>query len=374
MNLDNYYLDYNATSPLVKPVLDHLAKGDLLFANPSSSHSMGKKSRRVISENSNFLLKSFNLTSEYNVIFHSGATEWINTLFNLNKDDLFIYFSSDHGAVCSVADRLARKGVGVLRLKIDRDGLFDLEDTIDKINLFEVKGTTWLNFTHVHNETGVIWNLSLAEELKSKTGVKVHVDAVQCVSKVENFSNLSSALDCYTFSSHKFGGPKSCGFSFVKKSSKVLPLIVGGGQQAGIRAGTENPLNAQLTSIALKHNLDCFSYNEAIKFREKLESIFTKSGHFSVVAQDQLRSSNTIGLVCSLDKSDIMLARFDMDNLFISSGSACSSGSVEPSRTLLDMGKTSLDASSFLRISFSPLLDFDKEGLLHKIQNFVSSL
>lgn len=373
MSLDNYYLDYNATSPLVEPVIDRLAKGDLLFANPASVHSLGKKSRKSINENSEYILKSFSLENDFNIIYHSGATEWINTVFNLTNDDLMIYFTSDHSAVCSVAEKLKNQGVKVLALKVDESGAFNLDDTIEKINNIKVSGKKWMNFTFVHNETGVVWNLELADKLKVACDLYIHVDAVQSISKVLNFKSLNMNLDCYTFSSHKYGGPKSFGFSLVKKNTVLSPLILGGGQQSRYRSGTENPLAIELSTIALKYNLDHFRHDKCLKFRTTLEELFESSDYFKVVCKNQKRASNTIGLICSVDKSDIMLTRFDMHGLYISAGSACSSGSIEAPQVILDMGYNK-DANQFLRISFSPLLNFDQSKLVSCVTKFISSL
>lgn len=373
MSLDNYYLDYNATSPLVKTVCDRLAKGDLLFANPASVHSLGKQSRKSINENSDYILRSFSLENDFNIVYHSGATEWINTIFNITSDDLMIYFSSDHSAVRSVAKNLKSHGYNVLELKVSENGLFDVDKCIEKINSIKIVGKKWMNFTFVHNETGVVWDLELADKLKVACNLHVHVDAVQSISKIQNFQSLNMNLDCYTFSSHKFGGPKSFGFSLIKKNIKVNSLILGGGQQTMYRSGTENPSGIELTAIALKYNLENFRFDKSLKFRKNLEDLFEKSGYFKVVAKDQKRASNTIGLICSLDKSDIMLTRFDMHGLFISAGSACSSGSIEPPQVLLDMGLKN-DADSFLRISFSPLLELDQSKLLSSITKFLASL
>jgi cysteine desulfurase len=373
LSLDNYYLDYNATSPLVKPVIDRLAKGDLLFANPASVHSLGKKSRKSINENNEFILRSFSLENDFDIIYHSGATVWINTVFNLTRDDLMIYFSSDHSAVCSVANKLKSMGGKTLELKVNKMGYFDLEKTIRKINSIKVNGTKWINYTFVHNETGLVWDLERADKLKVACDLNVHVDAVQSIAKIQNFQSLNMNLDCYTFSSHKFGGPKSFGFSLIKKNTTVFPLILGGGQQSKLRSGTENPLAIDLTAIALKYNLDNFRYEKSIKFRKSLEDLFEQSDYFKVVAKDEKRASNTIGLICSVDKSDIMLTRFDMHGLFISAGSACSSGSIEPPQVIMDMGYKDA-AKSFLRISFSPLLNFDQSKLLSSVTKFINSL
>jgi len=369
---DSYYLDYNATSPLVKPVLDYLAKGDLPFANPASSHKLGKQSKKIINSSSQKIKEALSV-KDFSIFYHSGATEGINTIFNLNKDDAFFYFTSDHPAVTSVAEALKSKGVKVHAFKIDSDGQFDLEKITSKINSVNVVGNMWLNFTFGHNETGVVWDLDLALKIKSKCDVKIHVDAVQSISKIKKFQSLRVELDAYTFSSHKFGGPKSFGFSLLKNKSDIQALILGGAQQGNLRSGTENPSAIEMTWIALDHHLQSDEFDKAMSFRKKLEDLFTAHNCFKVVAKNQSRTCNTIGLICSTDKNDIMLTKFDMNGFYISKGSACSSGSTLASQTILDMGFEK-ESENFLRLSFSPLMDFDQEALLLKVDSFVKSL
>ena len=372
MKSDSYYLDYNATSPLVKPVLDYLAKGDLPFANPASSHKLGKQSKKIINNSSQKIKEALSV-KDFHIFYHSGATEGINTIFNLNKEDAFFYFTSDHPAVTSVAEALRSKGVSVHAFKVNSDGQFDLAEIISKINSINVIGHKWFNFMFAHNETGVVWDLDLALKIKSKCDVKIHVDAVQSISKIKNFQKLRNELDAYTFSSHKFGGPKSFGFSLLKNKSDIQALILGGAQQENLRSGTENPSAIEMTWIALEHHLESDKFDKAISFRKKLEDLFTAHSSFKVVAQNESRTCNTIRLICSADKNDIMLTKFDMNGFYISKGSACSSGSTLASQTILDMGFKK-ESENFLRISFSPLMTFDQEALLLKLGSFLKSV
>lgn len=336
------YLDYNATSPLSQSVVDYLGKGDLPFANPASIHSSGKKAKALLRESSEAILKQLQLPN-FHLIYHSGATEAINTFFSqLSEEDMLIYSAVDHPCVVECAKRIEQQGVGVYEFSVDQQGQFDCEALIKKIKVFsEHKKNIWLNFTVANNETGVFWPLELAEKIKSATGCLVHVDAVQLVGKVPGWQNLSHGLDAYSFSAHKFGALKSFGFSLVKDDSLYPPLIIGGGQQQGLRAGTENVLGAKLAQLAL---LEAASWplDELADMRDEIEDLFTRiiadQGEVVALNAKHHRLVNTTLLLFKKHRADFMLAAFDLAGLDVSMGSACSSQALKESRILTNMG------------------------------------
>jgi cysteine desulfurase len=218
------------------------------------------------------LLNNFELKS-HQVFFHSGATEAINSfvkgLADKNKVHFF-YFESDHPCVTAQASWLEKHGHQATAFKINGDGSFNLEEVVSSIK--KSNTTNLLNFTWVHNETGVVWPISLASQIKKETGCLVHVDAVQSVAKVKDFLQLDNEPDIYTYSSHKFGGLKGSGFSFLKKGFEFSPLIEGGGQQNSLRAGTENPMGALCTQLALEEVINDYNPEESQKVKEQIES------------------------------------------------------------------------------------------------------
>lgn len=358
--MSRIYLDYNATSPFANKVLEYLASGDVSFANPASAHSSGKSARKLVNQANSFLLSNFNLNNKFDVVFHSGTTEFVNTLFRgLGVDYALFYFPSDHPCVTELANVLKSKGRDVFELKIDENGNFDLDLVVSTINKFQsdTGKKAILNYTFVHNETGVVWPLEYAQKIKEQTNCLIHVDAVQSVGKIKDFLQLSSILDFYSYSAHKFGALKGVGFSFVKKDVSYEPLIVGGGQQQARRAGTENVLGVHSIKLAIEELLENFNYEMSMKFKSdfesKLISLIRGKGEVVGVNSKFGRNCNTICFVLYNKKADVSLIQFDLKGIDVSSGSACSVQSLKDSSTLVAMNLKSY-ASNSIRVSFGP--------------------
>jgi cysteine desulfurase len=342
--LSRIYLDYNATSPFAKKVLDFISGGDLPFANPASIHSSGKSNRKIINETTSFVKDLFSL-HDHHLLFHSGATEFINSLFyGLDESWGLAYFPSDHPCVVEAAKLASSKGVTLLELGLDENGDFNqdlVESTIEHFTQKTGKKVL-LNYTYVHNETGVIWPLKYALEIKQKTGCYVHVDAVQSVGKIRAYNQVLPQLDYYTYSTHKFGSLKGMGMSFIKPDVPFSPLLRGGSQQSGLRAGTENTLGVYSIQLALEQLREDENFDQALAFKEKLESmletVLSDKGEIVAANCRYGRSYNTSNFILYNKKADVSLIHFDMNGMDVSSGSACSVGSLTSSPTLVAMG------------------------------------
>lgn len=357
---NRYYFDYNATSPLAESVKDWLAKGDFPFANPASIHHSGKTARRHLNEVREFLFSSFNLKeSNFDLFFHSGATEGIGNLirgyFERHEKASFVYIATDHSCVFEHGKYLASKGITVLELQVDQDGQI-LSESLEK--LYNLKGPIFLNWTWVNNETGVVLPLQQVDAIKTRlTDCFVHVDSVQAPGKVSNWNQCHESLDAYTYSSHKFGSLKGVGFTFLRLSSDVAPVIVGGGQQGGRRSGTENSYGVYSIMLALKELIATYdsvrSEQSLSLIKESILSALADGGEL-VAAAAPFRNSNTLYVVFNHVKSDITSVAFDLAGIDVSTGSACSSGAIVPSRVLLRMGYDEIRAKSAIRFSFAP--------------------
>jgi cysteine desulfurase len=356
---NRYYFDFNATSPLVPSVTEWLAKGDFLYGNPSSVHDSGKRSRRRLDEVSEYLYSLFQLpTDQFHLVYHSGASEGINMLFKGHALDLlkrkkegrFAFFSSDHSCLINLRSSLELFGHEVLELPINRDGDCDLSSSL--LN----KEADLINGTWVNNETGVVTSLEVLEQIKNSTQARIHVDAVQAIGKIKNWNRLNPNLDAYTFSGHKFGAMKGVGFSFIKKDLSFQPLISGGGQQANLRSGTHNTDGIYTLKLALEHLVKHQDQFELAQAKQIIEDEIQKefSSHIEIAGlKAQSRSSNTICLILPKQQATTIITAFDLAGMDISTGSACSSGALLPSRVLLAMGRSEVEAKSSLRLSFS---------------------
>ena len=364
-----YYLDYNATSPLSKRVQNFLQSGDFIFGNPSSVHTTGKRSKKFINATSEFLHDLFNLPPvKFSLVFHSGATEGINSFFKgialhnfKNKQKCAFFFSTvDHASVINLEEDLKAFGHNVYFFKVNNNGEFDLEEVSEQIKKSSENGMpAILNYTHVNNETGIVWPLENALKIKKATGAIVHVDAVQTVGKIAHWEKILGELDAYTFSGHKFGAMKSVGFTFLKKGIQLSPWIVGGGQQNGLRAGTENALSIYSLKLALLDIVDNFNPDELQKAKKLVEGLLEEKG--TIVGKSSLnRNLNTIFVIFKAPYTADLNTRFDLQGIDVSKGSACSSGVVKENRILLSMGFSSADSLSAIRFSFAPTLTYSE--------------
>lgn len=382
------YFDYNATSPLSNKVLNFLKSGDFAFGNPSSLHNEGKLSKKKITQTSNYLFELFSINSnQFEIIYHSGASEGINaflkgvalTAIKQKKKLCFCFSSIDHPCVLNSKETLELLGHRVEIFGVNSRGEFDKNHLIDLIlKQKELGYVPILNFTIVNNETGVHWPLTLAEEIKIKTDAIIHVDAVQLVGKIAQWRELSSNIDCYTFSAHKFGALKGIGFSFLIKNIDLLPFINGGNQQYGRRAGTENITGIESIKLALEDLNSSFSADELFESKMLIEKTIENliSGRGEIIAKlSTHRNLNTIFLIIKNIKAETLQMKFDLAGMAVSTGSACSSGIIQENKVLMNMGFSSEDSRSSLRLSFSPKMN-KQDAILYceKISQVLSEL
>ncbi len=362
--------------------------GDFLFGNPASLHQTGKKSRKFINETSDYLFSLFGLNpSICQLYYHSGATEGINTffkgqaslLFKQNKIGSFFFSSVDHACVIELTDEIKKLGHHVYFFDVNKEGAFDLDKLIKNIKEeTALARTPYLNFTYINNETGIIWPLSLALKIKQETAASIHVDAVQLVGKTANWQGLAPELDAYTFSGHKFGAMKGVGFTFLNKSLNFSPLLQGGSQQAGLRAGTENALGIYSIKLALEDMVEYFDADglklAKIFIENKMIELLGDQGEI-VAINGNFRNLNTIFVVLYGKKADLVSTRFDLQGMDVSTGSACSSGIIKENRVLQNMGYSIVDSTSAIRFSFSPLMTNEEAKIyFEKIKQTLTGL
>ncbi len=364
---DSIYLDFNATSPLSLKVQAWLKCGDVAFANPASQHTNGKASRKIINEARAALYRAFSKTEKDNrLFFHSGATEaffsfaysFCEMARRSGRHLLICCSRIDHPAVTSLAERFWGEHVDFFDLKLRPDLSYDHES-----NLLFLKERKNLDhgliilYHHlwVHNETGLVSALSELTVFKEIPDLYLHVDAVQSPGKVPEWRSPIIG-DIWSYSAHKFGALKGIGFSFVREGTPYHPLFMGGGQQHGLRGGTENPMAVKSIALALEDILNV-DVDTTTQLRNELVDFMDRElGEFGHVLKTSPHNSNTIYFYLTHMSSDIALALFDVNGLAISAGSACSSGAARPSAVLTQLGLHDV-AKNGLRLSLGTSVD-----------------
>lgn len=359
-NNQRLYLDFNATSPLAPPVREYLAKGDFLFGNPASLHATGKKSKRAINEVRDYLYQTLDFKErDYHLFFHSGATEGINQIvkgmaFELTMRSQRLHFfcvKTDHSCVFEQKTYLESHSHFFTALDVDQQGQLDLAQASEEIK--NAKGEVLINLTLSNNETGALLNAHVINHLKAQfPQALIHIDAVQAPGKVQDWTQQLQQVDAFTLSCHKFGSLKGVGLSFIKRSLPFHSLIEGGDQQDSLRAGTENPDGIWSVKLALEW-IQIQDQQRLRKGRDQLEELIRAEfgTQVSFAAGASARNANTSYIIMEGVKADIMLTAFDLAGIDVSTGSACRSGSVSPSRVLLAMNYDEQAARSAVRLS-----------------------
>ncbi|MFZ4714805.1 MAG: cysteine desulfurase family protein [Bacteriovoracaceae bacterium] len=375
--INRLYFDFNANSPLANSVKEILARGDFYF-NPSSTHSTGKKSKKEILLATEKIKNIFH--TQYFPLFHSGATEGINLvlqgrvkkLTEEGKKPFLIAMSTDHSAVLATIKGLSAYPFQIL--PVLPNGLCDLEVLDDFLR--QNSGFHFvLNLTWVNNESGVVQDLHQIKDICDKYPVYIHVDGAQAPNKINGWDQLPEGIDAFTFSAHKFGGLMGVGLTFLKNKNSLLPLIYGGGQQDGLRGGTENVLGVVTMASALE---EIYSYKDSLTDLPKklIEThlLSSLSDKIIIVGFNAPRNVNTMDLIWKSGPSDQTLIHFDLAGMDISAGSACSSGRLKDSHVLDAMGFHH-EKGHGLRFSFSPQMNQEQaEKYAHQILSVFQSL
>ncbi len=347
------YLDHNATTPLAPEVAATLREAMELFGNPSSIHEAGRRARNLIEEARRKVAQALNCTAR-RIIFTGSGTEANNlalkgTAFAQGgvKNHL-IASQIEHPAVLGTCRWLARQGYEVSLLRADRDGRVDpgeLERTIT--------GRTFLvSIMLANNETGVLQPIRELAALARGQGILFHCDATQALGKIP-MDVADLGIDMLTLSAHKIHGPKGVGALYVRQGVTLESLVNGGEQEGGLRAGTENTLGIAAFGRAAEMVPAFLKQMEEVKqLRDRLaEGIMALVKGAKVNGHGERRLPNTLNMTLPGYRGESVLLALSRQGVYFSSGSACSSGSPEPSPTLLAMGLSAAEAHCALRFS-----------------------
>lgn len=354
--METIYFDNNATTKLAEEVLEEMKPFFCeLYGNPSSMHTFGGQVSRRIRHAREQVADLLGCDSS-EIIFTSGGTESDNaaikgTLAAAPHRRKVITTRVEHPAVLAVCRELENHGCTVVELGVDKQGRLDLSEIEEQID----DDTALVTIMYANNETGVIFPVDKITELVSSRGVVFHTDAVQAVGKIP-LDLSKSNTDLLSLSGHKLHGPKGVGVLYVKKGTRTSPYMLGGHQEAGRRAGTENVPGIVGLGKACElaaENLE--EENSRVKYlRDKLENAILKECPDSRLNGDKKnRLPNTSNISFEYIEGEAILLMLDKYGICASSGSACTSGSLEPSHVLRAMGVPFTAAHGSIRFSLS---------------------
>lgn len=349
------YLDHNATTPVHPEVreamLPYLGEG---FGNASSVHSFGREARAAV-EQAREKIAGFLGCKPEEFVFTSGGTESDNYALkgvvkaSTKKTKHIITSTIEHQAVLNVAKLLEKEGIRVSFVPVDEYGIVDVEKLKSEIG----DDTVLISIMAANNEVGTIEPIEEIGRIARERGILFHTDAVQALGKIPiNFREL--AIDLASFSAHKIYGPKGIGGIFIRKGTKIASFIQGGHHERNRRAGTENVPGivgfAKAVEIAEREGL---KDAERIKtLRDRLhQGLTSKIREVKLNGHPESRLPNTLNLSFNYVEGESIILNLDMAGIAVSTGSACTSGSLEPSHVLTAMGIDAVYAQGSVRFS-----------------------
>jgi len=328
------YLDANATTPLHPAVMAAMMPAlREVFANPSSVHKPGQDARALVDRAREQCGAALGCDPR-EIVFTSGGTEADALAVRGLSRRKLVTTAVEHPAVLGACAELERAGVEVVRVQVDRTGQLDLT-ALDTA----LEGADLCSAMAANNETGVIFPLREIGELCRKHRVPFHTDAVQAAGKMP-LRIRELPIDLASCSAHKLGGPKGAGLLWVRRGLQLAPVQVGGHQERGRRGGTENVAGIVGLGEALERACAALATEEPrlAGLRDRLEAAANRIPGSRVAGAGAARVCNTSNVAFEGCEGEALLAALDLAGVAISTGSACSSGTLEPSPVLLAMG------------------------------------
>ncbi|WP_409289444.1 cysteine desulfurase family protein [Peribacillus sp. SCS-37] len=355
--MENIYLDHAATSPMHPGVIKKMAEAmEATFGNPSSIHSFGRKSRHILDESRAFIARSIG-AKENEIIFTSGGTEADNLAIigtaraNSGRGKHIITSIVEHHAVLNTCRYLEKEGFDITYLPVDESGLVSPDGLKEALR----DDTILVTIMYGNNEVGTIQPVRELARLAKERGAVFHTDAVQAYGS-ENIDVNALGIDSMSVSAHKINGPKGIGFLYIKDGTRIIPVSYGGEQERKRRAGTENvpaiAAFAEAVRIA-KESLDEKRANYQ-SMKEALIGSLQKAGiKFAINGNQEYALAHVLNISFEGTNVEQMLMNLDLAGIAVSSGSACTAGSIEPSHVLTAMfGKDSDRPYNSIRFSF----------------------
>jgi cysteine desulfurase len=350
------YFDYNATTPLAPDAIDAVTAATRdLFGNASSVHTFGQQAKAAL-DHARSSIAALIGGDPLEVVFTSGGTESDNFAIRGVADALeptkrrhLITTAIEHEAVLNTLKALARRGWRITILPVDQSGIV----SPDRLREVITDDTALVSVMHANNEIGTIQPVAEMAAIAHEHGALMHSDGVQSAGKI-SVDVRSLGLDLFSISAHKFNGPKGAGALWIKRGTRVQAILTGGKHERNRRAGTENvPAIAGMGAAArlAVAKLDGESARVAA-LRDRLETGILRAVDGTAVngARDR-RVPNTSNISFERVEAESLLIALDLEGIAVSTGSACSSGTLEPSHVLRAMGFPPHRTQNSLRFS-----------------------
>lgn len=353
--MNKIYFDHAATTPMKQEVIDAMMPYFTEnFGNPSSVYHIAQINKKAIDEAREMIAKHLGANTN-EIFFTSGGTEADNWAIkgiaeaHKNKGNHIITTKIEHHAVLHTCEYLAKNGFEITYLDVDENGMVRLEDLKNAIK----ESTILITIMYANNEIGTIQPIAEIGQIAKQHGVICHTDAVQAIGQVR-IDVKEQNIDLLSLSAHKINGPKGMGVLYIRRGLKIANLIHGGAQERGRRAGTENV--ASIVGLAKAVELTYSNFDEKIAkltvLRDKLiESILKEVSHAKLNGHRTDRLSNNVNISFEFVEGESLLLLLDMNGVAASSGSACTSGSLDPSHVLLSIGLPHEKAHGSIRLT-----------------------
>jgi cysteine desulfurase len=373
------YMDHSATTPVDPEVFDQMIPYfKEKYGNPSSIYSLGQDSRRAVEKARQQVAALINATPK-EIIFTSGGTEADNQALitymqaNRSRGNHLITSAIEHHAILHTCKHLEKQGFEVTILPVNSDGLVEPDDLQKAMK----PDTILVSIMHANNEVGTIQPIKELAEIAHQGGAAFHSDAVQSLGKIP-VDVKELGIDLLSGSSHKLYGPKGVGFLFVKKGIRISNFLHGGGQEYKQRAGTENVPGivglGKATELAALHMEE-----RAVKLNRLgsrlIEGILNMIPHSKLTGHPQNRIPGSASFCFESIEGEPLLLMLDGAGIMASSGSACTSGSLDPSHVLLALGLPYEMAHGSLRLTMGKdNTDEDVDYVLEVLPSMIANL
>ena len=367
------YMDNAATTRIKSEVIDVMVPSlKENYGNPSSIYKIGRDAKRILEESRETVAKAIGASAK-ELYFTSGGSESDNWAIkgiaeaHKSKGNHIITTKMEHHAVLHPCEYLEKNGFEVTYLDVDEYGVVKLDELKKAIK----KETILITIIFANNEVGTIQPIKEIGKIAKENNVLFHTDAVQAIGHIEIDVNELN-IDLLSMTAHKIYGPKGIGALFIKKGVKITPLIHGGAQEKRRRAGTENiPSIVGFAKAIELATSDIENHNKKLtKLRDKLiKEIRENIDHVKLNGHPEKRLPGNVNFSFEYIEGESLLLSLDMIGISASSGSACTSGSLDPSHVLLCMGLPHEIAHGSLRLSLG---DFNSEDEIdYVVQNLV---